>query len=198
MDVGGHAGQMTKLFASLAPKGKIYTFEPGTYAYSILNFIHKMKNLKNVRIFKMGVSSHAGILTLSIPIKKSGSIGYGISHISSHGASDSSPLLQEKIPVITLDEFREHHQIKHISFIKIDVEGHEFEVLKGATKIIQDCKPAFMIEINSGFLKRSGSSAAEIFSFFQERGYRHLKIDEKLGQFISSPQQEDTDYLFYI
>ena len=42
LDIGGHSGQYTKLFARLAPRGKVYSFEPGSYPRSILKLSVRM------------------------------------------------------------------------------------------------------------------------------------------------------------
>ena len=82
-DVGSHAGQFTKLFSRLVPDGYVYAFEPGSYALSILRPAIRMNRLQNVTLFPCGLGDVSSEASLSVPIKPSGSIGYGISHIIS-------------------------------------------------------------------------------------------------------------------
>lgn len=77
IDVGAHAGQFAKIFATLASEGHVYSFEPGDYAYSILTMMHKIKGLSNVSLVKMGAGSKNTKDILNVPIKASGSFGYG-------------------------------------------------------------------------------------------------------------------------
>lgn len=56
LDCGAHAGQFTKLFAAMAPKGHIYAVEPGSYAFSILRRAVAFNRLGNVTVKRLGLS----------------------------------------------------------------------------------------------------------------------------------------------
>ncbi|AIL12378.1 hypothetical protein IM40_00740 [Candidatus Paracaedimonas acanthamoebae] len=77
-----HEATPSTLYTSF---GKVYTFEPGNYAYSILSKTKNFKRLNNVEMFKIGLSSKDGMISFHIPLKKSGSIGYGTSHVCLEG-----------------------------------------------------------------------------------------------------------------
>ncbi len=194
IDIGGHAGQFTKIFSKLSENGHVYTFEPGNYAYSILRIVKRLKNLNNVSIFKMGISSHDGDSTLSVPIKKSGSIGYGRSCIGNNVFEKS---IDEKIQLVTLDTFVKQQKIPHIQFIKIDVEGHEISVLEGAQKTIKAYNPAVMIEINKNHLSKFSKTPEDVVLFFEKFGYAYKRLDEKTGHLVKDQSLCDTDYIFY-
>ena len=55
--------------------------------------------------------------------------------------------------------------------IKIDVEGHEFEVLQGARKLLHERKPLMSIELHSGMLINKGTSALAIADYLEQAGY---------------------------
>lgn len=196
IDIGGHAGQFSKIFSALVPQGRVYTFEPGTYAHSILKKVHLLKRLTNVSIFKMGASDKNGKSVLSVPIKSSGSIGFGRSSIN---GEDFTHALREEIPLTTLDHFSKTHQLPRVDLIKIDVEGHEMSVLNGAQKLLKDYAPAVMIEINHEHLLKAGTQPLDIFNFFKSLGYHYGRIDEDTGTLLleNTSQIYDTDYLFY-
>ena len=65
--------------------------------------------------------------------------------------------------------------IKDIDFIKIDVEGHELEVLKGMNKFLKKSRPIFLIEIE----KRHNASFKKVFSFLIEKKYKSYILKEK-------------------
>jgi hypothetical protein len=81
LDIGAHAGQFAKLFAKLSTKGRVISFEPGSYARSILSLVVRLHGLKSVEIKPLAVGSKKGSFTLNVPVKKSGSLGFGLSFV---------------------------------------------------------------------------------------------------------------------
>lgn len=63
--------------------------------------------------------------------------------------------------------------------IKIDVEGHEFEVLRGATKLLHERKPLLSIELHPDLLSHKGTSALAIGRFLQDAGYAFRDVQLK-------------------
>src|SRR5690242_3416164 len=74
LDVGAHAGQFAKIFSRLAgPSGRVYAFEPGTYARSVLRVALHMNRARNVAVVPMGLGAAPGLATMTIPLKRKGS-----------------------------------------------------------------------------------------------------------------------------
>ena len=196
LDVGGHAGQITKLFAGLAVKGHVYTFEPGSYAFSILSKTKRLKGLSNVTLIKKGLSHTSGEVTLHVPLKRSGSMGFGISHILDADNTSTQRSFKETIDVTTLDTFVHTEHLKRLDFIKIDVEGHELPVLKGGIETLKRFKPTFMIEVNAGNFERAGYCVQDLFDFMASYDYEAIYIDEEKGVLEPKHQHQNGDYLF--
>jgi FkbM family methyltransferase len=67
--------------------------------------------------------------------------------------------------------------------IKIDVEGHEFEVLQGASKLLFSRKPALAIELHPGMLIHKGTSAFEIAEYLEKAGYSfYTTLHKRVGK----------------
>lgn len=177
IDVGAHAGQFAKLFAQMAPQGYIHAFEPAGYTRSILSTVKKLHRLKNVGIVPLGLGDEAGTLTLNIPIKSSGSLGYGLSHIGAVEADDKRPTYQETITIVTLDDYVAENNITRVDFIKADIEGWELRMLAGAEETLKTHKPALFLEINDQFLGRAGDTAADMLQFLQKHDYDIFILD---------------------
>ena len=122
IDVGAHAGQFTKLFSALVPEGHVYAFEPGGYASSILTKVIRLYRLKNVTHINKGLGNQYKKENLNIPLKQSGSLGFGLSHIGNN-KQDVRTTVSEIIEIITLDSFAEDERLEKINFIKADIEG---------------------------------------------------------------------------
>jgi len=154
IDVGAHSGQFTKLFSAIVPDGRVYTFEPGSYASSILKKVIGLHRLQNVTHINKGLGENYKKERLNIPIKKSGSLGFGLSHLGSD-KQDVRTTLSETIEIITLDSFAESEKLEKINFIKADIEGWEMQLLLGAKSAIQKWHPILTLEVNRLFLSRA-------------------------------------------
>lgn len=169
VDVGAHAGQYTKLFAKIAKSGRVFAFEPGAYALSILRKVVAARGLRNVQIVPLALSDAEGEVTFNLPVKKHGGLGFGIAHL---GAAGGGPAVRTSIVrTTTLDAFVAAAGITRLDFIKVDIEGWELHMLRGAKRTLERFKPALQVEISDEFLKRAGDSAAALWSFLGALGY---------------------------
>ncbi len=177
IDVGAHAGQFSKLFSKMVKDGHIYAFEPASYTRSILKSVKFFHNLKNVTIVPLGLSDNAGEIVLNIPIKSSGSLGFGLSHIGEIADDTKHQTYKETIKLTTLDNYVEQNKIEKVDFIKADIEGWELRMLEGAKNTMKKFKPTLFLEINDKFLNRAGDSAKDMIKFLQKYDYKIIKLE---------------------
>jgi FkbM family methyltransferase len=181
IDVGAHSGQFTKLFSTIVPNGKVYAFEPGSYASSILMKVIGLHRLKNV------------------PVKKSGSLGFGLSHLGCN-KQEVRTTLTETIEIITLDSFAEDERLEKINFIKADIEGWEMQLLLGAKSIIQKWHPILTLEVNRLFLNRADNTPEELWDFLSDNGYEVFRLiydENKILQPMLAPEPFDGNIICY-
>ena len=202
LDVGSHAGQFAKLFARLAPRGHVYAFEPGSYALSILRPAIRFNRFGNITVLPFGLGDAPAELDLSVPIKPSGSVGYGLSHIGAvNSVSDGERrvgwrYVEESIRISTIDEVVAARRIDRVDFIKADIEGWEMRMLAGAEATILRDHPSLMIEVVDAHLARAGDSAEALFKLLTGYGYRAFKLDARLVRYIEITRPEDNDIFF--
>ena len=189
-DVGAHAGQFTKLFAKLAPRGFVYSFEPGTYARTILRIGIRANRIRNVAILPFALGARSGVAMLSVPVKRSGSYGFGLSHI---GAPDR-PGEREAVAMTTLDEAAETLGVTRLDFVKADIEGYELQLILGATRTLARLKPALLLEVDPGRLARAGDSMEALWRALVELGYRAAEPTPEQTP-IASPRGGDVLWL---
>jgi FkbM family methyltransferase len=168
LDVGAHAGQYTKLLARLAPQGFVYAVEPGSYARTILGLAVAFNRLRNVAILPMALGDRSGLVSLSMPVKRSGSYGFGLTHV---GPSDRENSVHEVVAVTTLDELSATLGLQRLDFIKADIEGYEGALLRGARETLRRFKPALLMEMNAEQLARAGDRLEDAWSFLVALGY---------------------------
>ena len=170
LDVGAHGGQFTKLFAAMVPRGHVHAFEPGSYALSILRIVKTFRKLSNVTIHACGLGDSSQVKILNVPIKESGSIGFGLSFIDDSQQPERQAVTED-IAIRRLDEIVAESGIRRIDFIKVDIEGSEMRMLVGAEGALSKFSPALYIELVNGNLARRGDSIEELTGYLADLGY---------------------------
>ncbi len=194
-DVGAHAGQFSKMFARLAPEGRVFAFEPAPYARAVLAPALRWNRFDRVTVEPYGLSDAPGHFTLSTPLKRGrAEVGYGLAHLGTD--DDPRPMRTETIEVRTLDGFVETKKLTRLDFLKADVEGWEARMLGGGQKTLATLKPLLFLEIVQSSLARANSTAEDIFTMLAPLGYsaRKLNIDVTLSPVTGFAG--DSDYLF--
>lgn len=126
-DVGANVGQTHKIFRNYFPGSKIICFEPVKSSFEELRKGTKSDKLARVESFALGSHSHTTEIKLFDEWSDLNSL------IPSQMNQDPKAKTQQ-VQVTTLDEYCEQNQLKYIDLLKIDTEGYEIEVLKGAEK----------------------------------------------------------------
>lgn len=126
-NIGNHAVAFSKTF------GTVVAFEPNPIVFSLLQANSIGLNIKPIN---SGLSSKSGKLLFEQEFDN-----LGASKIVDLASPSSIEIL-----VATLDDELAENEIQAASFIKIDVEGHEYEVLLGAKELLKTAKPVLAIE----------------------------------------------------
>jgi len=165
VDLGAHkGGYLYWIHKYLQPNGKIYAFEPQLKLFNYLKKISALKKYENVTIENMGISSEEGEVTFCIPkTAKGDSPGAKIGFFE-----DGTPYEESKIQTTTLDKYFFDRQINP-SFIKIDVEGHEKQVLLGGVNLLKLSKPIILMECENRHLK--DGDIFDVFDLLLKLGY---------------------------
>lgn len=191
IDLGANIGFFTKYLSDIVgAEGRVYSFEPIPETFEILKYIAKKLRLTNVQLFNFAVSDAESIVTMEIPIDTNDEENFYESKIIPMQASSTyrTQIIQAK----TLDKFSQ--SFGHISFIKCDVEGHEYPALLGASAILENSRPSLLVEI-WGDLDEPQSSASRTAKFLERYGYRVYWLDgTTLRERRSS--EKSTNYFF--
>jgi len=163
VDVGMNIGWTTLNFAKLSGSGTIFGFEPDPKNYNDCKYNLALNNFTNIIDFPLGLSDVNSQLTMEVR------------EATNRAGNRISPSSQgHKIDVVRLDEVGAIERVTHIDLIKIDVEGYELNVLKGATGVLQRHHPVLFIELDDNNLKDQGHSAKELIEFLNNNGYKNI------------------------
>ncbi|KLL11942.1 FkbM family methyltransferase [Protofrankia coriariae] len=158
-DVGANIGVYALWSANLVgPTGSVQAFEPVPRTADLLDSLVRQNALSWVTVVRSAVGATVGEAGVQIYSDAS-----GLAHITDAADPDIT------VPVTTLDTYVEDHPCPN--FVKIDVEGHELDVLRGASKLLRNRRPVLLMEMISGHLDRAGSAAGEIMRELTEVGY---------------------------
>ena len=171
IDAGGSFGWHAVLLSQLVGEsGKVYSFEPLPNNFNQLKKNISMNNCCNVQLECCALAETAGMRELFLP---------------DIGVSGSFELHEyqrqfEKIlcPTVTLDQFCLQNSVIKIDFIKADVEGAEWLVLKGGEQIIKRDRPILFVEIQAHSTKLFGHEPRDVFVWLSGRGYTPYWVDQ--------------------
>jgi FkbM family methyltransferase len=143
IDVGANIGLMTLLGARrVGPSGGVYAFEPAPATFGLLQDNISLNQMKNIHAMNVGLGSAQGVEVIYSNRQNNRGM---ISFVEKEpGAAEV-----DEVPVQTLDEFWEEKSNGPVKMIKIDVEGWELEVLKGAQALLSHTEaPILCVEYN--------------------------------------------------
>ena len=141
LDVGVNVGQTLVKYRSLYPQGKYIGFEPNPTCVSYVNQLVQVNRWEHLDIYPVGVAEKAGLCELNF---FHGSEVDSTASIVADFRPDQPIRRRSHIALFPLDEFHLKHPI---SFVKIDVEGAELEVLRGTQSILSNDRPLVSTEI---------------------------------------------------
>jgi FkbM family methyltransferase len=174
IDVGANQGlysyNLSKRFS------KVYAFEINADLTKDL----EVYNPGNIEVINKGLSSREGEAVLYIPEWKGQSLT-GWASLTPNNCPDTQEHTTKQSQVCPLDSFN----IERVTFIKIDVEGHEIEVLKGGANTLRRSRPIVLVEIKPNYV-------AEAFSLFADMGYE----ERKLESFANVTTTDEENYIF--
>jgi FkbM family methyltransferase len=149
VDVGAHIGRYTIIASKrVGANGKVIAIEAHPGNYEMLNRNVKLNGLTNVTTLNYAVYSKETKIKLFLPGEKSNRTIYNT--LISSRATDEEKFVE--VNANTLDNLLQQARISHaeVNWLKIDVEGAEFEVLKGAHDIMSNSKNiSLLIEIHN-------------------------------------------------
>lgn len=164
VDVGAFIGDHTINYARRARV--VHAFEPNPEAFECLR--RNLRAFDNVLTYQAGLGSASGAGSLLL----------------NANAGMAALVPGNDIPILALDSLG----LSGVTFLKIDAEGWECEVLEGARDTIARCRPVMLVEVNESALKAQGRSPAELLVRIETLRYTLRNVYE--GEPMRGPQYD--------
>jgi FkbM family methyltransferase len=175
VDIGCHKGDILRQAITLAPNGKHWGFEPLPHLYSGIK-----DEFKEVNLFNVALSDRKGEQEFTHVVSSPALSGF-----LKREAANNEAVEIIAVPTDTLDNIIDTNRV---DMIKIDVEGAELLVLRGAARPISQNKPAIVFEHGLGGADRYGNTPEQVFDLLSESGMklstmkRYLRRDSPLSR----------------
>lgn len=191
-DVGANVGQSTITFLDEFIDSYVYSFEPVYTTYEQLK-LNVNKHMARVSLHKLALGSKSG--SANIVMEGSSDMFYIKEQAKIDTAKTSSV---ESVKISTLDEFCLEHNIQHVSYLKIDTEGGDLEVLKGSSEMLSKQKIDF-VQVEAGMSPRNKRHVA--FELLKQQlessNYYLFGIYEQVDEWITKePNLRRTNSVF--
>jgi FkbM family methyltransferase len=190
IDAGANVGFYSLLTAKwMRGEGVVHAFEP--FPETARRFEQNLRLNSQwrsmVHLHRMALSDFVGKAKMNVPDQ------------ANQGCNFVGPTGEWEVEVTTLDAFCENQRLTNVSLIKVDVEGAELALLKGAEQTIRRFRPILMIEVNPATLQRSGHTGLDVIEAIGRHGYRlHYagRFGLKLLQHLPAYGEEPNIYAF--
>ena len=163
LDVGANMGWYSIHFSKwVGQSGKIFAFEPVPEIYEELTSNINLNFCQNIIVFNCALGNQNESVLFNVSDFEGGS-----------GASSENLKFGKEIKVSKrkLDDVMNEHNLDNIDFLKIDIEGGELNMLKGAEKLIEKYKPKLLLEIVDIHCDRFQYLPEDVCNFLFNKGY---------------------------
>jgi FkbM family methyltransferase len=162
VDIGANWGFWSLLAEEYASQDQIFSVEPTSIPY------WRLCKWKPNQSYKIALSDKPGSALISSPIIDGETRDTRSTLETGFAETGETGRISERVQVSTLDDFAKKECKRPIGFIKIDVEGHELQVLKGGTNTIAEQRPNLLVEIET---RHHEGQINHIIEFILKYGY---------------------------
>jgi FkbM family methyltransferase len=170
-DVGAHIG-FHALFAAhrVGQQGRVFAFEADPRVYERL--ARNLSQFRWARAINAAVWDQTGSLTFERSCTKNES-GWGtVSAVRDFGKGE-----HVEVPSVALDDWFLDSHLERWDAMKLDAEGSELAVLRGAQSLLEKFRPSLILEINTALLEQGGISPSGVADFLVGREYRLFQLE---------------------
>jgi FkbM family methyltransferase len=187
LDIGANIGAHTLHLANLVgPEGRVMAFEPTNFAFGKLrrNLDLNPSLASRVEAFHCFLTASDGA---SVPNAIYSSWPLAV-EAGLHAKHLGREMQTKSAQARSLDSILSQRADRKVQLVKLDVDGFECDVLRGATSLLRDARPTFVMELAPYVLEERGASLDQLVSYFIPNGYAFY--DERTQERLPSEAKE--------
>lgn len=183
-DIGANIGDLSILFSHFVGQtGSVHSFEASPETFIRLKAIVEQADCSNIQLNCLAVSDHVGVSKLfEYDRLHSGWTTLANRPLQRYGI-ELKPIRVEQVNTITVDAYCETHGVEKIDLLKIDVEGAEYQVLRGAERMLNEGRIGCCVFEFGNTTFDMGNHPEQIKSFLDKCGYTIRNIIPKIPIF---------------
>lgn len=158
-DIGSNIGLFSTMVAKQFPKSQVYAFDPDPVCYLALSETKIFNRLENLHLMPVGLGERTGLLEFYFDPLNHGGHSFDETNIQSGGKPIRSSLYSFR-----LDELMEKVDSPKVDLMKVDVQGFEWQVLRGAQNTILKHRPVMLVECEHKYAVTAGDTIKQLFS----------------------------------
>jgi FkbM family methyltransferase len=201
-DIGAAYGMYSFTLAHLVgTPGAVHSFEPQPKPHRILAAGVRGSGLDHLHPHHSAMGREPGTLEMALPVKFGVVPVHGHAHVND-GVAQKRPstrfsrMRAWSTPIHSVDEFCDEHSIDRVHFMKVDVEGFEPTVIRGAQRVIAEHRPTLLLEIEDRHLCRYDTTAAEFTDSLRGIGYSMYTWNKREWTRAEKVTPQTRNYLF--
>jgi len=173
VDVGANQGELTIFAASRVTRGQVLAFEPVESLHRQLLDNIALNQLSNVKAHHLALSDQPGRMTLFVDRRVTDGLNEGTASFFSGGERTSPAEVAE---VAVFDDVFEASGLRRLDIMKVDVEGAELFVLRGAVRSLARHRPRLILELAEGNFAAAGYTTHDLLRFLLIHRYEFAVI----------------------
>jgi FkbM family methyltransferase len=156
----------------------VIAVEPSSPERAVLKRNVERNRLENVTVVPHALAAESGFANLQVAPKLHG----GHNTLGGFAHEGIAAIGAEQVAVETFDALAQRLEIERVDVMKIDVEGAEVKVLRGARRMLTRWRPTLLIEANEAALRGQGTSTAELAALLHSFGYDIRVFSYRTGE----------------
>lgn len=192
LDIGANIGlQSIRMAQCAGDTGRVIAFEPLIFLQRKFERNMALNRLNNVQLLPYALSDEHRTTVMNIA---PGEWNQGAFNISGKKPGSETQVME----IRTGDELPEISGLRRLDLVKIDVEGYEFQVIRGLARTLEKFRPRILFEYDTKYWQNSGQQLEDCYNLLRELGYDIYQVEASCCQVLHSAKEAEGGNLFCI